>query len=87
MSQKKRSTKIGQRRKPSHKGKKGLRGQPLIYEEVKVKLNLTITPTAKSKLILKAEEQQCSVSSLLEELARSNLLDDFQVNPKVQITE
>jgi len=61
-----------------------MRGEPLVYKEVKEKLNLTITPTAKNLLKSKADEQKCSISSLIEELARSSLIDDFQVDSLVK---
>lgn len=87
MSKKNKNKDINQKRKPPHKGKKALRGEPLVYDEVKVKLNLSITPTAKSRLKLKAEQQQCSISSLIEELARSSLIDDFNVDIKLKDIE
>ncbi|MTF40393.1 hypothetical protein [Cyanobacterium aponinum] len=65
--------------RPNYKGKKGLRNQPLIYDETKIKLNLTLTPTAKNYLQLKAKEQGTSISSLIEEWARSEELKAFQI--------
>ncbi len=70
--------------RPNYKGKKGLRNQPLIYDETKVKLNLTLTPTAKNQLKLKAEEQKTSISSLIEEWARSEEIKEFQITDKIK---
>ncbi len=47
------------------------RGVGLIYDEKKVKLNLTITPTAIAILDAKAKTENCSISALVEEFARS----------------
>lgn len=65
--------------RPTYKGKKGLRDKPLIYDETKIKLNLTLTPTAKNYLKIKAIEQGTSISSLIEEWARSEVLKAFQI--------
>ena len=81
MPQKPKSTESRHRKKPSHKGKQCKRGQGLIYDEKKVKLNLTITPTAIAKLDAKAKAENCSISTLVEEFARSTALDKFHVSP------
>ena len=72
------------RKKPSHKGKQCQRGKGLIYDEIKERLNLTITPTGKAKLEAKAKAEQCSISTLIEEFARSAALEEFHVSADVQ---
>ncbi|MBD1892924.1 hypothetical protein [Coleofasciculus sp. FACHB-SPT9] len=72
------------RRKPSHKGKQCQRGKGLIYDEIKERLNLTITPTGKAKLEAKAKAERCSISTLIEEFARSVALEEFQVSADIQ---
>jgi hypothetical protein len=73
------------RKKPSHKGKRGKRGEGLIYDERKEKLNLTITPTGITRLDAKAKEEDCSISTLIEEFARSPLLDSFHIENKFSV--
>lgn len=68
------------RKKPSHKGKQCKRGVGLIYNEKKVKLNLTITPKAIDILDAKAKSENCSISTLVEEFARSPKLVNFHIN-------
>ncbi|MBD1835297.1 hypothetical protein H6F61_22085 [Cyanobacteria bacterium FACHB-472] len=72
------------RKKPSHKGKQCQRGKGLIYDELKERLNLTITLTGKSKLEAKAKAERCSISTLIEELARSTVLEEFHLSADVQ---
>lgn len=74
------------RRKPSHKGKQCKRGQGLIYDERKERLNLTITPTGIARLEAKAKAEKCSISTLIEEFARSKTLEKFRLTNHVQPT-
>ena len=39
------------------RGKKRMRGQPILHEQVKVKLNLTLTPLAVEYITTSAEEK------------------------------
>jgi hypothetical protein len=78
------SSRAEHRRKPSHKGKQCQRGQGLIYDEIKERLNLTITPTGIARLEAKAKAEKCSISTLIEEFARSEALDKFHVTNNVQ---
>jgi hypothetical protein len=82
MPQKTKLTESNYRKKPPHKGKQCQRGKGLIYDEKKNKLNLTITPTGIAKLDAKAQVEDCSISTLIEEFARSVLLDSFHVELK-----
>jgi hypothetical protein len=79
MAKKQESSDSRHRKKPSHKGKRGKRGEGLIYDEKKKKLNLTITPNGIALLDAKAKEEDCSISTLIEEFARSSLLDSFHI--------
>jgi hypothetical protein len=85
MAKKQESSDSRYRKKPSHKGKRGKRGEGLIYDERKQKLNLTITPTGIARLDAKAKEEDCSISTLIEEFARSPLLDSFHIENKFPI--
>lgn len=51
-------------------GKARRRGAPIIHDELKEKLNLTLTPTAIAKLGVAAKEQGLSKSELVERWAR-----------------
>jgi hypothetical protein len=52
-------------------GKKKIRGQGQDYDEVKVRVNLALTPTAKKLLQQKALDSGCkSLSDYVEKLAR-----------------
>ena len=53
------------------KGKARRRGAPILYEEVKGKLNLTLTPTAIKNITEAAAEEHISRSELIERWARS----------------
>ncbi len=55
------------------KGQKSVKGQPEIYDEVKIALNLRMTPTAKELLKKKAEERGLTSSELVERFARDLL--------------
>lgn len=52
------------------KGRKGLKGTPYIYSEVKKNHNLAFTPTAWELLRAKAKEQGVSVSEMIEQWIR-----------------
>lgn len=53
-------------------GIKKLRGQGIDYDEVKIRVNLALTPTAKDLLQDKAKKAGCkSLSDYVEKLARS----------------
>lgn len=79
MAKSSKTDKLNHRKKPSHKGKQCKRGEGLIYSETKRKLNLTITPTGIARLDAKAKAEGCSISTLIEELARSIILDYFSI--------
>jgi predicted transcriptional regulator len=59
--------------KPGHKGKKCLRGQPLLYNETKVPFKATLTPTAIALWNALAEAEGCSISEAMERSARGTL--------------
>ena len=48
------------------KGRKAMKGHPLIYDEVKKRYDLTLTPSAYQVLYQMAEDQELSVSETLE---------------------
>ncbi|RUS93786.1 hypothetical protein DSM106972_095450 [Dulcicalothrix desertica PCC 7102] len=55
-------------------GKKRLRGEGQDYDEVKVRVNLALTPTAKRLLQEQAASADCkSLSDYIEKLARNQL--------------
>ena len=60
-------------RKQGHKGKKGERGKPLLYPEMKERIALSLTPTTKQFLEKMAELEMCSISEVLERWARGRL--------------
>lgn len=49
------------------------RGRPVYYNELKQRLNLMVTPTARSQLESLATAEQCSISELIERWARNEL--------------
>ncbi|MBO3463398.1 hypothetical protein G7B40_040945 [Aetokthonos hydrillicola Thurmond2011] len=55
------------------RGKARRRGAPIIHEEAKEKLNLTLTPTAINKLSQAAFKAGVSRSELVERWVRENL--------------
>lgn len=59
--------------KPGHKGKKCLRGQPLLYDETKNPFKATLTPTAISWWNALAKAEGCSISEAIERTARGTL--------------
>lgn len=59
--------------KPGHKGKKCLRGQPLLYDETKTSFKATLTPTAISWWDMLAQAEGCSISEAMERAARGIL--------------
>ena len=55
-------------------GKKGLRGVGQDYSEVKVNINIALTPTAKKLLQKRAKERGArSISDLIEKWARNEI--------------
>ncbi len=60
--------------KPSAKGVKRQREIPLLYDQVKSKLNLSLTPTAKDNLTQKAIEGHTSISDMIERWSRNTCL-------------
>lgn len=55
-------------------GKKGLRGVGQDYSEVKVNVNIALTPTAKKLLQERARERGTrSISDLIEKWARNEI--------------
>ena len=60
-------------RKKSQKGRSCRRGKPVLYEEVKTKINLTLTPSTIHNLTKVAESEDVSRSELVEQLLRLHL--------------
>lgn len=55
-------------------GKKCLRGEGQDYDEVKVRVNIALTPTAKKLLQQQVADAGCkSLSDFIEKLARNQL--------------
>lgn len=52
------------------KGIKALRGQPILYNELKKSFNLSVTPTGKHGFQRLAKERQISCSELIELIGR-----------------
>lgn len=57
--------------KGASKGVARRRGSPVLYNELKTKLNLSLTPTAIKELENAANKDNISISELIERLARS----------------
>jgi hypothetical protein len=55
-------------------GQKSLRGQPELYNEVKVPTSLALTPTGQKLLETLAQTWQLSRSELIERIARGHIL-------------
>lgn len=60
-------------RKKSHKGIACHRGKPVLYEEVKARINLALTPSTIQNLTIVAESKDVSRSELVEQLLRTYL--------------
>ena len=60
-------------RKQGHQGTKCERGKPLHYKEMKKRIALSLTPTAKRCLEKLAEQETCSISELIERWVRVRL--------------
>ena len=60
-------------RKQGHKDKKCKRGEALFYSEMKERMALSLTPTAKQFLEKLAELEMCSISEVIERWARGRL--------------
>jgi hypothetical protein len=61
------------------KGVARRRGEPIMYDEVKVNWNLKITPTAKKLISDAAKLENFSASEFIERWARAKLTDN---NPR-----
>ncbi|MBD2249462.1 hypothetical protein [Nostoc sp. FACHB-888] len=61
------------------KGVRRRRGEPIMYDEVKVNWNLKITPTAKKLISDAAKLENFSASEFIERWARAVLADN---NPR-----
>ena len=66
------------------KGVPRMRGEPIMYDEVKVNWNLKITPTAKKLISDAAKLQNCSPSEFIERWARAELINN---NPPQKKTD
>ncbi len=60
-------------KKPSRKGRKSMRGQPEVYDELKKIASFSITPTAQSGLDKLSEQFNISRSELIERIGRGIL--------------
>jgi hypothetical protein len=65
------------KRKGSHKGIACRKGEPIFWDELKERINLSLTPTAIANLTQIAEEENLTRSEVLERILRGML----QVNP------
>jgi hypothetical protein len=65
------------------KGTARRRGEPIMYDEVKEKWNLNITPTAKRLITEAAKLQNFSASEFIERWARTELIKT-EANDSVQ---
>jgi metal-responsive CopG/Arc/MetJ family transcriptional regulator len=61
------------------KRRKGIKGEPAIYEEFKERVNISLTPTAIASLDKAAQKRGISRSELIEQYARS-LIEEECVN-------
>ncbi len=61
------------RRKVAKKGTACRRGRPVYYDELKHRLNVMVTPTARAQLESLAAAEHCSISELIERWARNEL--------------
>ncbi len=61
-------------RKRSHKGIACRKGEPIFWNELKKRLNLSLTPTAIANLTKIAEAENISRSEALERILRGVLL-------------
>ena len=62
------------------KKKRANRGEALYYDEVKEKLNLTLTPTAKKLLGELAKKNKLSRSEWIERVIKSDRVLPFEVS-------
>ncbi|MBD2247734.1 hypothetical protein [Nostoc sp. FACHB-888] len=65
-------------------GVRRMRGEPIMYDEVKGNWNLKITPTAKKLISDAAKLQNCSPSEFIERWARAELINN---NPPQKKTD
>ena len=74
MSATKKPVRLPTQGRKSHPGKKGMRGQPLVYNELKKACTFTLTPTAKTWWAELAQAEGCSISEAMERAARGSLI-------------
>lgn len=55
------------------KGKKRLRGVPVIHSEVKVRCNISLTPTSWDKLKQYAKSKNMSASEVIEQFIKDTV--------------
>ncbi|WP_181280708.1 hypothetical protein [Aphanothece hegewaldii] len=61
------------------KGQKRVKGVPELHDEVKTRLNLTVTPTARQGLEKLAKERELSISELVEKIGRESLIISAEI--------
>ncbi len=61
------------KRKGSHKGIACRKGEPIFWDELKERINLSLTPTAIAKLTQIASEENLTRSEALERILRGML--------------
>lgn len=57
-------------KKKDFKGKKGMRGEPFYYQEVKKQISVMLTPYSIKKVNCLAKENKVSRSEFLEQIIR-----------------
>jgi hypothetical protein len=62
------------------KGQKRVKGVPELHDEVKTRLNLTVTPTARQGLEKLAKERELSISELVEKIGRESLIINAEIH-------
>ena len=62
------------------KGTARRRGEPIMYDELKEKWNLMLTPTAKQIITEAAKLQNFSASEFIERWARTELIKNQEVD-------
>jgi len=69
-SRKKRKVRQEFQKKPIRKGVKSLRGQPEMYDQIKKRACISITPKAAEGLDILSQERKVSRSELVEQIGR-----------------
>lgn len=72
-------------KKPIRKGKKSLRGQPELYDEIKKIVSIGITPTAVAGLDRLSQEHSVSRSELIERIGRQIIQLKVSSHPSSEI--